>query len=100
MKRVDQDGPDQEEETETPADDKAAREKKIKDDVNKGKIEVAKSKAERDAASALNVLKQEKKKRGRQRGGPSTFYYEDDNRVDLDYATTQRFGTLELSPPT
>jgi len=72
----------------------------MQEDIEKGKIEVAKSKAERDAANALNVLKQDKKRRVRKRDGPSTYYYEDDNRVDLDYATTQKFGILELSPPT
>ena len=28
------------------------------------------------------------------------FSYDDDDRVDLDYGTTQKFGILELSPPT
>ena len=28
------------------------------------------------------------------------FTYEDEDRVDLDYATTHKFGLLELSPPT
>ena len=28
------------------------------------------------------------------------FAYEDEDRVGLDYSTTQKFGILELSPPT
>jgi len=28
------------------------------------------------------------------------FAYEDEDRTDLDYATTTKFGMLELSPPT
>ena len=57
------------------------------------------SKAERDRNNNLNSLKQEKKTRQRKRDGPSNFYYEDENRVDLDYKTTQKFGLLEVSPP-
>ena len=45
------------------------------------------SKAERDANNTLNQLQQSKKKRQRNRDGPSTFYYEDEDRIDLDYTT-------------
>ena len=40
------------------------------------------------------------KKRQRKRDGPNAFYYEDEDRVDLDYAMIQKFGGLELPPPT
>lgn len=88
------------EETKQASQTAQARENKLKEDIEKGKVEVAISKAERAAANVLNSLKQDKKKRQRKRDGPSTFYYEDENRVDLDYATLQKFGSLELSPPT
>lgn len=58
------------------------------------------SKAERDAGNDLNSMRQEKKKRQRKRDGPSIFSYDDEDRTDLDYATTQKFGMLEISPPT
>ena len=44
-------------------------------------------------------MKMQKKQR-RKRDGPSAFYYEDEDRVDLSYAMIQKFGGLELSPPT
>lgn len=61
------------------------REKRLNDDLSKGKIEVAASKAERAEHSELGALKQENKKKQRKRDGPSAFYYEDDNRIELDY---------------
>lgn len=70
------------------------------EDAKKGKIEIAMSKRERDQQSSLNALKQEKKAKGRKRDGPSAFYYEDENRVDLSVHMIQQFGSLELSPPT
>lgn len=47
---------------------------------------VVASKQDRDVAD-MGSLKSEKKKKQRKRDGPSTFYYEDDNRIDLDYQT-------------
>lgn len=47
----------------------------------------------------MNTMKMQKKQR-RKRDGPSAFYYEDEDRVDLSYAMIQKFGGLELSPPT
>lgn len=69
--------------------------------MNKGKIEIAPSKQERDSnATNMGSLKVDKKKKHRKRDGPSAFYYEDDNRIDLDYQTIQKFGHLSLSPIT
>jgi hypothetical protein len=48
---------------------------------------------ERDAA---NKVKQVKKKRE----GPSTFYYEDDSVLNLDYIMVKKFSKLGLAPPT
>jgi len=61
---------------------------------------VAESKADRAAGNSLNQLQQQKNKKKRNRDGPSTFYYEEEDRVDLDYTTLQKFGGLEISPPT
>ena len=48
---------------------------------------------ERDGA---NKVKQVKKKRE----GPSAFYYEDDNQLNLDYIMVKKFSKLGLGPPT
>lgn len=50
-----------------------------------GKIEATKSKAEIEAEKAAAGGKSKKKKRDRT--GPSAFYYEDDNAINLDYPT-------------
>ena len=72
----------------------------MNEDVQKGKVEVAKTKSERDQESQLGALKSQQKKRQRKRDGPSVFYYEDENRLDLGYGMIQKFGRLDLSPPT
>ena len=48
----------------------------------------------------MNALQSNKGKKQRNRNGPSNFYYEDENRINLDYAYIQKFGSLEVSPPT
>lgn len=48
----------------------------------------------------MNALQSNKGKKQRNRNGPSNFYYEDENRINLDYAYIQKFGQLEISPPT
>lgn len=48
----------------------------------------------------MNALQNNKGKKQRNRNGPSNFYYEDENRIELDYAYIQKFGSLEVSPPT
>ena len=78
----------------------AAREKRVADAVKTGKIEVAKSKAERSEGNEMNALQQAKGKKQRNRTGPNAFYYEDEDRLNLDYAYVQKFGQLEISPPT
>ena len=77
----------------------AAREKRVADAVKTGKVEVAKSKAERSEGNQMNALQQAKGKKQRNRTGPNAFYYEEDG-LNLDYAYVQKFGQLEISPPT
>lgn len=77
-----------------------AREKRLLEEVKQGKIEIVPSKQERDVNTQMGSLRVDKKKKQRKRDGPSAFYYEDDNRIDLDYQTIQKFGHLELSPVT
>ena len=47
----------------------------------------------------MNALQQTKGKKQRNRNGPNAFYYEEDG-LNLDYAYVQKFGQLEISPPT
>jgi hypothetical protein len=54
--------------------------------VKQGKVEVAKTKTEREDGNNLNALQQVKGKKQRTRGGPSAFYYEEEGRINLDYA--------------
>ena len=39
------------------------------------------------------------KKGKKPRDGPSQFYYEDDNRLNLDYALIQKFAAIGIPPP-
>ena len=53
------------------------------------------SKSDRRQANAPAAPKKGRK----HRDGPSKFYYEDENRLNLDYETVQKFGRLSLPPP-
>lgn len=79
----------------------AERDKRLQEEVKKGKVEVALSKAEREAqakglASAAGKGKTQRRKR---EGQASIYYGYDENRLDLDYLTIQKFASLEMSPP-
>lgn len=58
---------------------------------------MAKSKAERETGNQMNALQSNKGKKQRNRNGPNIYYEES---INLDYAYIQKFGKLEISPPT
>lgn len=82
-------------------DEQAAIKKQIAENIEKGKIEAAPSKQEREAAETkFGAVAGQKGRKGKKpREGPSAFYYEDDNRLNLDYVMVKNFSKIGISPP-
>jgi len=73
--------------------------KKLDDAVKAGKVQVAMTKAEMAAEKAAAASQPKGKKAKRVRDGPSAFYYDDDNSIQMDYPIIQKFSKLGLAPP-